>query len=214
MIFAGVWARKIHLNLIQGNDVNNSVNKRSQYFRYGAYVLIGLLFAGCASGPTQVESDLGIKGAPDWVNVGTQTLKTKDGRLFHGVGSATLMGDLSFQTSVADNRARAEIARILSSYMQVVSRDYIASGKADEQGYTQQNASREINNVTKVNLTGARIIGHWRNQKDGIIYSIAELDMKHVKDTLQNVETMNAGLKNYIAEHGDNVFDRIANKED
>ncbi|WP_455203428.1 hypothetical protein [Kaarinaea lacus] len=172
------------------------------------------LFSGCSSGPTKVESDLGIKGAPDWVNEGTSTLKTKDGRLFHGVGSAPLMGDMSFQTSVADNRARAEIARILTSYMDVVSNDYITSGKANEDGYTKQSASREINNITKVNLTGARIIGHWRDTDNSVIYSIAELDMDQVKNTLKNVEDMNKGFQGFITTEGDNIFDRITEREE
>lgn len=172
------------------------------------------LFSGCSSGPTKVESDLGIKGAPDWVNEGTSTLKTKDGRLFHGVGSAPLMGDMSFQTSVADNRARAEIARILTSYMDVVSNDYITSGKANEDGYTKQSASREINNITKVNLTGARIIGHWRDIDNNVIYSIAELDMDQVKNTLKNVEDMNKGFQGFITTEGDNIFDRITEREE
>ena len=167
------------------------------------------LFSACSSGPTKVESDLGIKGAPDWVNEGTSTLKTKDGRLFHGVGSAPLTDDLSFQTSMADNRARAEIARILTSYMEVVSRDYVASQSAQEQGYTQANASREISNISKINLSGARIIGHWRDKKSGVIYSIAELDMKDVKETLDQVSAMNEGLKGYLHAEGDNIFDRI-----
>lgn len=172
-------------------------------------LIISLCFGCSSSGPTKVESDLGLKGVPDWVNKGTSTLKTKDGRLFHGVGSAEVMGDLSFQTSVADNRARAEIARILTSYMEVVSRDYVASQSAQEEGYTQANASREINNVTKINLSGARIIGHWRDKKSGVVYSIAELDMEHLKQTLSQVSAMNEGLKGYISSQGDNIFDRI-----
>jgi hypothetical protein len=172
-------------------------------------VFLVSLAGGCSSGPTKVESDLGLKGVPDWVNKGTAALKTKDGRLFHGVGSAKAMDDLSFQTSVADNRARAEIARILTSYMEVVSRDYVASQSAREQGYTQANASREISNVTKVNLSGSRIIGHWRDKKTSMVYSIAELDMQQVKETLNQVSTMNEGLKGYLTTEGDNIFDRI-----
>lgn len=189
------------------------MNKLNHLLAFGIVVAVSIFLSACSSGPTKVESDMGIKGAPDWVNEGTQTLKTKDGRLFHGVGSASAMGDLSFQTSIADNRARAEIARILSSYMEIVFRDYMASGKADEQGYTEQTASREINNVTKVNLTGARIIGHWRDKKNNMIFAIAELDMKHVKDTLKNVDTMNQGFRDFLGKKGENIFDRMVEKE-
>ncbi|MEK7206329.1 MAG: hypothetical protein AAB134_00400, partial [Pseudomonadota bacterium] len=87
-----------------------------------------LVVAGCA-GQTKLESDLGIKGAPEWVNKGTAYVNDKDGRLFHGVGSASAMGDASLQRSTADDRARAEVARIFSSYLDVVSSDYQAAAK-------------------------------------------------------------------------------------
>ena len=53
-----------------------------------AAAALAVVLTACGGGKTIVESDLGIKGAPDWVNKGTQVLNDKDGRLFHGVGSS------------------------------------------------------------------------------------------------------------------------------
>ncbi len=174
--------------------------------------VLAAVIAGCSS-TTKVESDLGLKGAPDWVNEGTNILNNKDGRLFHGVGSASPVGDMSLQKSVADDRARAEVARILSSYMDVVSNDYMAAAKASGTGVTEESVSRQIKNLSKVNLTGARIIGSWRDPKTSIIYSIAELDMKQVKSTLGGVQDMNTDLKRYIETEADNIFDRVAKEK-
>jgi len=171
--------------------------------------LIALAISACSS-TTEVESDLGIKGAPDWVNEGTNILNNKDGRLFHGVGSSSPMGDMSLQKSVADDRARAEVARVLSSYMDVVSNDYLAAAKAGGANVAEEAVSRQIKATTKVNLTGAKIIGSWRDPKTNIIYSIAELDMKHVKSTLAGTQDMNEDLKRYIETSADNIFDRVA----
>lgn len=171
------------------------------------------IFSGCSSEPTQVESNLGIKGAPDWVNKGSNILSTKDGRLFHGVGSASQMGDMALQKATADDRARAEVARILSSYMDVLSNDYMASAKSGDTGVNEESVSRQIKNTTRVNLAGARIIGSWRDPKSNTIWSIAELDMSHVKSTMAGVTDMNADLKRYIETSADNVFDRVAAKE-
>jgi len=168
-----------------------------------------ILIAAC-SGKTTVKSDLGLSGAPDWVNEGTNILKDKNGRLFHGVGSAPPMGDMSLQKSTADERARAEVARILSSYMDVVSNDYLASSGG---GDADQSVSRQIKNLTKINLTGAKIIGSWRDKKSNVIYSIVELDMQNVKTTMQNVKEMNEGLRNYISAQADNIFDKVSSKE-
>jgi len=172
-----------------------------------------LSFAACSSGPTKVESNLGISGAPDWVNQGTNILNNKDGRLFHGVGSASAMGDPALQKSTADDRARAEVAKILSSYLDVVSNDYLAAAKSGENAVNEESVSRQIKAITKVNLSGARIIGSWHDPKTNIIYSIAELDMNHVKSTLAGVQDMNADLKRYIESSADNIFDRVAKEK-
>lgn len=171
------------------------------------------LFITACSSTTKVESDLGLKGAPDWVNQGSSVLSDKDGRLFHGVGSASPMGDMSLQKSVADDRARAEVARVLSSYMDVLSSDYMDSAKSGGANVADESVSRQIKNLSKVNLTGAKIIGSWRDPKSNIIYSIAELDMKQVKETLNGVQEMNTDLKRYIETHADNVFDRVAKEK-
>lgn len=175
-------------------------------------MLLAVLTMGLAAcgGKTTVESDLGIKGAPDWVNEGTNMLNDRDGRLFHGVGSAPPMNDMNLQKSVADNRARSEIARVLSTYMEVVSSDYLASTGSGASALTEQSVSREINAVTKINLSGAKVIGRWRDKRTNVIYSIVELDMKHVKDVVSKVDQMNDGLRSFILSNGDNIFDRVA----
>src|SRR4051812_36081900 len=104
----------------------------------GAAVM-GLL-AACSS-PTLLESDLSIKGAPDWVNKGTAYVNNKDGKLFHGVGSTGPVGDEALQRSVADDRARAEVARIFSSYLDVVSRDYQAASRSGTAGAAEEAVS-------------------------------------------------------------------------
>ncbi len=166
-----------------------------------------LLLAGC-SGKTLVESDLGVKGAPDWVNEGTQILNDKGGRLFHGVGQAPQMGDQSLQISTADNRARAEVARILSSFIEVVNRDYASAAGSGQEIVSQQSISRQIESLTKTNLSGAEIIGHWRDKKTGNIYAIAELDLEQVKQIVAANQDMNQGFGTFLETRGTNVFDR------
>jgi len=168
-----------------------------------------LLLAGC-SGKTMVESDLRIKGAPDWVNEGTQALNNKGSRLFHGVGSAPTMGDESLQTSTADDRARAELARVLSSYLNVASSDYSAAASSGGESVNEQSVSREIQNLSQINLTGAQIIGRWRDKRNGNIYSIAELDMKQMKQTLEKAKQMSPSLRDFLNRESNNIFDRLA----
>ncbi len=170
-------------------------------------VLAALLLAGCSS-KTRVESDLGVKGAPDWINEGTQILNDKGGRLFHGVGQAPQMGDRSLQISTADSRARAEVARVLSSFIDVVNRDYASASGSAQEMVAQQSISRQIESLTRTNLSGAEIIGHWRDKKSGIVYAIAELDLDRIKRIVASNQEMNQDFGSFFETHGDNVFDR------
>jgi hypothetical protein len=192
--------------------LENTMKNFSALAKLLSIVLVALGISACSS-TTTVESDLGLKGAPDWVNKGTNILNSKDGRLFHGVGSASPMGDMALQKSVADDRARAEVAKVLSSYLDVVSNDYMAAAKSGDTGVSEESVSRQIKNISKVNLAGAKIIGSWRDPKTNVIYSIAELDMNHVKSTLAGVQDMNADLKRYIESSADNIFDRVAKEK-
>ena len=178
-----------------------------------AATAIALALAACGGGKTVVESDLGIKGAPDWVNKGTQVLNDKDGRLFHGVGSAPSLGDDALQRSTADDRARAEVGRMLSTYLDVVGNDYSASAGTGTNASADQAVSRQIKAVTKVNLAGSKIIGRWKDGRTNMIYSIAELDLKQVKTTLENANSMNEDLRRYIGRNADNIFDKVSGEK-
>lgn len=171
---------------------------------------LALALAACGGGKTIVESDLGIKGAPDWVNKGTAVLNDKDGRLFHGVGSSPTLGDEALQRSTADDRARAEVGRMLSTYLDVVGNDYVAATGTGANASADQAVSRQIKAVTKVNLAGSKIIGRWKDPKTSMIYSIAELDLKQVKSTLENANSMNEDLRRYVGRNAENIFDKVS----
>jgi hypothetical protein len=174
---------------------------------------LALVLAACGGSKTVVESDLGIKGAPDWVNKGTQAVNDKDGRLFHGVGSSPSLGDEALQRSTADDRARAEVARMLSTYIDAVSNDFSAASGTGSYAAADQSVSRQIKAVTKQNLAGSKIIGRWKDSRTSMVYSIAELDFKTVKTTLEGANGMNDDLKRYLGRNADNIFDKVTGEK-
>jgi hypothetical protein len=181
-------------------------------------LLAALLLTTACSGPTSIESDLGIKGAPDWVNEGTQAVSNKKGRLIQGVGSAPDLGDMALQQSTADGRARTEIARVLSSYMDVTLNDYLASSSQPQTngatGYSADaSVQQQIKSFSEVVLNGSRIIGRWKDKRTGMIYSFAELDLKRVQEMAAAADTMNEGLKHYLVNQGDAVFDNFVTEK-
>ncbi len=191
----------------------NTTSLQRTSVRNLAAAAFALALAACGGGKTVVESDLGIKGAPDWVNKGTAVLNDKGGRLFHGVGSSPAMGDEALQRSTADDRARAEVARILSTYLDVVSDDYAAASGTGSNASADQSVSRQIKAVTKMNLSGSKIIGRWKDAKTNMVYSIAELDLAQVKATLAGANDMNEDLRRYIDNNAENVFDKLSREK-
>ena len=166
-------------------------------------LLMAILLAAC--GGNKIKSDLGIKGAPDWVNEGTQAINNEDGRLIHGVGMAPTMGDDSLQKATAENRARAEIARVLSTYVNATLNDYTTT-----LGYeADASIERNIESQTQLALSGARIIGNWRDKRTGNIYAAAELDLKTLKQSLATANNLNASFKAYFERSADANFDRF-----
>lgn len=192
-------------------------------FNLSLVLLLTGFISGCASKPVQVkplqdkpeqvESKVVIKGAPDWVNNGSSALTKQDARIFHGVGSASPMGDMALQKAVADDRARAEVARVLSSYLEVVATDFVAAAKiGGDTSINEEIISSQIRSTSKANMTGARIIGSWRESKTNTIWSIAELDMKYVKSTMAAVSDLNTDLKIFFDTSADNIFDRFTKR--
>lgn len=168
-------------------------------------VLFLVLALGACSSKTTIESDMGLDNAPDWVNEGTQAVSNDDGRLIHGVGMAPPMGDVSLQKATADNRARAEIARVLSTYVDAVISDYTASTG----GETDMNVEREIRSTTQLVLSGARMLGHWKDEDSGDVYAFAELDMDAVDKSLETATALSDAFKGHYKENADANFDRF-----
>jgi hypothetical protein len=172
-------------------------------------LLFLLLVLGACSSKTVIESDMGISDAPDWVNEGTQAVDNDDNRLIHGVGMAPPMGDVSLQKSTADNRARAEIARVLSTYVDVVADDYTAStGSAADLDVAQK-----LRSTTQLALAGARILGHWKDEDSGDVYAFAELDMDSVIKSLETSTSLSNAFKSHFKENADANFDRFMEAE-
>jgi len=151
-------------------------------------------------------------GNPIWISNGSQSIITDNKRIFQGVGKATLSGDLSKQTNLSDRRAKAEINKLLSSFIKVVSRNYIASGRAQESGFDHFQASQHIATITQYNTPSVKVIAHWQDNKNNTVYSIAELDLGAVKSTLKP-ESINNGFISYFNVEGNNIFDRFASTQ-
>lgn len=172
-------------------------------------ILISVIFLSACSSNDRVETDLGIKGAPDWVNEGTQMVDNNDGQLIYGVGMAPTMNDQSLQKSTADNRARAEIARVLQTFIDSTLQDYSAASNNGEISTNNMNIEREIRSTSQLALSGARVLGHWKDPRTDDIYAFTVLDMEKVDELVAKASNLSDGFKDFFKRTSTASFQRF-----
>lgn len=187
---------------------DNAFNGRA-LFVASAVVLIVVL-AGCSSAPRHYDQSVDKTGKPQWVARGTQTSKTTRGRVFLGVGMALTQGNFTRQANTANARAREELARMLNRFIEVVARDYIATGEAEREGFLPNEAPQHINDMTSLVLSRAEVLDHWVDESSNKIFAIAQIEYPKVHRLLAGSSRVNGGFKRYLKQQGERVFDRIA----
>jgi len=169
------------------------------------------LVMSCATNDTgHYNHSVDASGKPGWVSDGTQTARTAQGRMFLGVGVAQTKGEFARQASAANEQAKEEIERIVERFIEVVSRDYLASGAAQTAGFLENEASHYINEMTSIVLPSAKVKSHWIDRNSERIFAIAEIEYPHVVSLLYESSRVNPGFKVYLKKQGESVFDRIA----
>ena len=137
-----------------------------------ALALAAVAFLGaCASSPKQAPI---AANAPEWVNKGSGAFKDKDGKqVFYGVGIAQGIRNRALAVTAADDRGRAEIAKIMNSYVTSLTKDYMASVTAGDmtKSSEEQMVSQTMKNFAKFTLSGAMagVAGYFSAAQFGFI---------------------------------------------
>ena len=78
----------------------------------------------------------------------------------------------------------------------------------------KETVSLQIKKTTKINMAGARVVENWRDPTSNTIWTLSELDLKHVKNTISEINDMNVDLKNYFEIHAEGIFDNVIRERD
>lgn len=177
-------------------------------------MVAGLLVLGaCASGP----SAGGVyDGAPDWVVKGSGAFGGSQGKAFYGVGSASNIQNPGLRRRAADSQARAEIAKILNTYVANLEKQYQESTFAgDEHGQAQevQMVTNALKSFTQAQLNGVQIVDHWISKDGSTEFALALLDFDMMKDSMDRVNTLNDRMRAVVKARSDAAFDELAAEE-
>ncbi len=181
-----------------------------------AFVAALAVVAGCASAPKPSPI---VANAPDWVNKGTGAFKDAQGnQVFYGVGSIQGVRNVPLAREAADDRGRAEIAKIMNSYVVVLTKDYMASTTAGsmDKSSEEQHVSQTLKNFSKFTLIGAMPVDHYVDRSDPkstILYSLIKLDMGAVKKSLEESKELDSKMRDYVKANAEKAFDELSAEE-
>ena len=157
-------------------------------------LLVGLifLFGACVSVPEfppQPKALVDYK-APKWVLVGGGAFTDSEGKAFYGVGSATGIKNYSLQRQIADDRARADLAKVFEYYVETLTKDYQAHTTAGSFATSteEQNSEAAVKVVVSTTLRGVTIIDHFEIPERGELISLARLDYNAFKQNVEQAE--------------------------
>jgi len=176
-----------------------------------ALIVAGMFFlTGCSSKPESAFS----KG-PEWVYKGSGAFDAEKGKVFYGVGIASGIKNKALLVTTADNRARAEIAKTLETYVAVLAKDYMASTTAGDMSETseEQHVEQALKTFSKTTIHGATIVDHWQDPADMTMYSLCELDMFAFKDALETHKELDAKVRDYVRKNADKMHDQLEEME-
>ncbi len=173
------------------------------------FFLVTLLFGVGCSGKHEL-----VKGAPDWVNKGSGAFEDAGDNLFYGVGSVTGVKSLSLSRETAEQRARAEVARQLHSYVTSLYRDYqVATGIGqDKAPLEEQHIDGTLKNLSQVTVRGAKVIEFWREPETDTLYALVRTDLTAMKSAITEMREIDPEFRDYVDAHAEEAFKNLDNK--
>lgn len=192
---------------------------------YKKLALMGLLaVAGCKTSSAGTDAPLAnnakvyniYEGAPDWVQQGSGAFSGDRGKGFYGVGSASKIMNPSLRRNAADSAARAEIAKIMNTYVANLFKQYNESASNGDPNTGPQEVQMVTNTLktfTQAQLQGVQIVRHWISNDGSTEFALAQLDFSQFKDDMNQVKALNDRAREVIKARADLGFDELAKEE-
>ena len=184
----------------------------------GIVASMALMLIGCGGGRKEGDAPKNFKGVdyPEWVMKGSGAFGGEEGRVFYGVGSVSGIKNHALARSTADNRARAEIAKIFEVYSASLMKDYMASTTAGDMTASseEQHVEQAIKTFSATTLSGVQVVDHWYHPVDGTVFSLARLDLQAFTDNLGKMKELNAKVRDYVRENAERVHMDLEKEEE
>jgi hypothetical protein len=153
------------------------------------------------------------ESTPKWVKTGTYA--GQDSKAFYGIGEVMGIHNEPLAWDTAENRARAQMAKVLSTYTAYLMRDYAASTAAGDFKRTteEQNIEEATKTFAAATLNGVRPVDRYKDEKKGIYYVVVKMDLEDVKDMLTQSKELNSQMRDFVRKNADRAFERLEKEE-
>jgi len=189
---------------------------RRKHVVYSLPLISLFLLLGCGGKAKEIpQSEVTKSQKPDWVEKGSGAFGGEIGKAFYGVGSTYGINNPSLLRSSADNRARAEVAKVFKTYTASLMKDYQASTMAGnpEETSEEQHVEQTIKTFTKAELAGVQIIDHWKDPETGEFFALARMDLSAFEDYLKQGSELSEAVRQRVVERAEKAFQDLAEEE-
>ena len=150
---------------------------------------------------------------PKWVKTGSYT--GQDAKTFYSTGEVMGIRNEPLAWDAAENRARAKMVKMLSTYTAYLMRDYAASTAVADFQTTAEEQHVEVATKTfaAMTLNGVRPVDRYKDEKKGIYYVVVKMELEDVKDMLMHSTELNSQMRDYVRKNADRAFERLEKEE-
>lgn len=156
---------------------------------------------------------VGCQSTPQWVKTGSY--KPEEAKAFYSMGEVMGIRNEPLAWDAAENRARAQMVKILSTYTAYLMRDYAASTAGLDLTRTAEEQHVEVATKTfaAATLNGVRPVDRYKDEKQGIYYVVVKMELDDVKDMLMHSTELNSQMRDYVRKNADRAFERLEKEE-
>jgi hypothetical protein len=172
-----------------------------------ASTLCGSLCCSCAttSGPAKKSSTI----TPEWVKRGSGPVAGLTSS-FYGVGASNARDGIMARVH-AEDRARAELSKILSIYVASLMKEYMATITAtdDESSHADEYFVSPVAILCAAILPSAQIADHWVDDGDADMmtsYALARLAIADVLGGVDRFKDLDEKARAFIHENAERIF--------
>jgi hypothetical protein len=153
------------------------------------------------------------ESTPKWVKTGSY--KPEEAKAFYSMGEVMGIRNEPLAWDAAENRARAQMVKILSTYTAYLMRDYTAStaGLDLKKTAEEQHVEEATKTFAAATLNGVRPVDRYKDEKKGIYYVVVKMELEDVKDMLMQSKELNSQMRDFVRKNADRAFERLEKEE-